>query len=357
MPPGTSGERSRHRRSASPSPTWAAPIGSSGARGWCIVSHGSGTTIASRGAPSARALERGAAEQRLGMRHAGRARQRAEDVEPPVEPAQRPVADRRWGRVVQAPQPCARETRRPSPPPTASRGSGLPVADGRGRARRRSAARVARAELSSEVASPQPREPVGSSSDSVARGSRLARARTRRAGQRGRRGGPSRRRSPSPRGRCRRARGRPSGSAPSPRVVEATRPRRRARRRSRGSRVHVRAAAASRARAAPARLSSPPATSTVWRSGGIPARVSSSSVAASAARRGSSLTSGIGSAGELNDDRRPPTACREDVERLTREREAQSLGDGRVDVGDRVERRRRRQEHRIVGERRPTACG
>ena len=281
MPPGTSGERSRHRRKATPE----TDVGDADrVEGRARLVHRLPRERHHdriEGRSQRRALERRAAQQRLGMRHAGRPCQRAEDIEPPVEPAQRPVADRRRARVVQAPEPGACETRRPSPPPTASLGSGPPVADGRGRATPRSAARVGRAE-------PRAKWPAPSQGSPSARGAtpcpplEARWARRRRAGRQGRRGRPSRQRSPPPRGRCRRARARPSGSRVAPSSGRSdssstscttTEPRK-----SR-ARAGDRSASSSRR---PARLSSPPATSTVWRSGEIPARVSSSSVAASA---------------------------------------------------------------------------
>ena len=101
----------------------------------------------------------------------------------------------------------------------------------------------------------------------------------------------------------------------------------------------------------PARRPSPPATSTVCRSREIPAALSASSTAASASRRGSSAAEGTGRRRRLDDDRRAAVARRDDVKRRAGERISERLDDGRADVDDRIERRRRYEQHRIVGNR------
>ena len=100
----------------------------------------------------------------------------------------------------------------------------------------------------------------------------------------------------------------------------------------------------------PARRPSPPATSTVRRSRGTPCRSSSSSTAASASRRGSSSAEGSGSDGGWTTIvARPPRGASR-LERLAGERVAERLGDRRPDVRERVERRRRGEQERVVGQ-------
>ena len=96
----------------------------------------------------------------------------------------------------------------------------------------------------------------------------------------------------------------------------------------------------------PGRRPSPPATRSVWRSNGAPARrarPSSPRSRCAADRRGEP---GIGSAGGSTTIVARAAARHERLERLAREREAQRVANGGRDVGDRLDGRRRRQHDR-----------
>ena len=55
--------------------------------------------------------------------------------------------------------------------------------------------------------------------------------------------------------------------------------------------------------------------------------------------------------GQLHDDRGAPAARRQLAQRLPRQRVAERLGDRRADVDERIKRRRRHDEHGVVGKR------